>query len=248
MDARYLHSTMVHGRGTRGRALMTVIPRPALTILGVGRPGYSRWERAGRFYRVLLSRTGAPGHDILQNRDTNMAYVPREVARSIGVSDYTRLDWYVGCSDKKWEILARLGKKGVDPRQRPPRPVRPGSRVMSRLIATTRILRYGSRWPYSLTSIPKYCMNVMGARVPACIMWEGGPRGMRASISDGSNPGSRKIYTTKGGSGIDNYSVRIPGDLADSLDSRGISALEWHLASDGRGAWDVYGRGARRAG
>ena len=247
VNRRYFHSTMLHNRGGHKADLLTVIPAPALSVLGMRSPRFVTWERTGGFYRITPSVAGRPGSRNLQNTRSHMAFVPDHVVDATGAADHDNLDWYLAAG-RRWEIHVRLAGA------RPPRQGRP-ARIRNRRggppvrpFASTRLLRYNyeEHGKFTHTAVPKPCMHVMGAGPADYLHWERTGRSYRLMPARSAGPASRKILTSRGTGKLDHHQMRIPSDIAAGMPAKACS-LWWDVAADGRGRWEVRVRPAGRS-
>lgn len=239
---RYLHTTMVHNKGRGNTRLLTVIPAPALSILGINAPRFLSWERAGKYHRIIPSVDAVQGAHRLQNPRSHMAYVPGTVAKTMEISDHDNLDWYVAAGPgDRWEIHAGPADDPGPPPAGPPEHPSAKSVQNRRPIARTRLLprpERGGRGVYLLTTVPKPCIALMGADPDGSIHWE--RRGGSYLVAPaGGERGARRLYAARGGSGLDHFMARVPASIRDGLPD-GSVALRWELVSDGRGRWAVH--------
>ena len=240
---RPLATTLVHESDMDG-ALMSVIPRPALAILGVRHPRSAVWTRAGSYYRVAPSPGRGTGPRSIQNYISNTAIIQDTAARDLGIRDGGSLDWFVAHGPSGWEVHAR-GAAGTRPVTGPGGRRRAGGRTSRRPLAEGRVVdyRYSGVLHYTMTYIPLSFFWILQADEGGSIRWERSGRYWNVVPCDPDEPGARpvaKTYNTRGRRTVGHY-ARIPGGTRGCLGKRG-TAVRWYVVHGGRGRWEVHVR------
>ena len=242
MQRRPLGTTLVHYPGKKlGKRLLTVIPAAALRVLGEHQPVHSAWTKAGEFYRVTPSKSKTLGSVPLYQPGTRMAVIDPAAASGMGLHDGDLLDWFVAAAPRdRWEIHAkRGGGTGAIPHTNGQGV--PKGKMTQRPLARS-VLRSHPRRPgchFSFTRIPRNVMDILGASRPGHIKWEWGGPHYRIIPCGPEEPGACRVSNDRGSSNSASLVTYVRKPVADSIRARGHDILDWLVASDGKGYWEI---------
>lgn len=239
IDMRPLASTFVHRRARDGW-LRTVLPRPALSILGAEHPVSVSWTRAGRYYRVVPSERRLPGSDSVKNRVSNTVRIPAAAARDLRAVDGGYVDWFVSAGPPGWHLLARRPSRV---RYAPAASGGGAGRMSRRLVATGRVVRHGG-WSgtHVETTVPPACLRLLLADDTGYVKWSRTGSYYRMIPCGSGDLDARRL--TRRSNEKDHVSrvAYLPKPVADFAYSGKNSRLGWYVAADRAGRWEIHAR------
>ena len=246
---RPLATTMIHSAnpGYPSHVLLTVIPRPVLSILGVRAPRSATWTKAGDSYRVVPSATRPKGAVPLQNTRTHMAAIPWDIANELGLGDGAPLDWYVDAGGDRWTACVR-GPQSKKPDGTPQGSGGWSGPVSRRPLGDTMMTRYtyDHYGCVVVATAPRAALRLLGADGPGYVRWERDGHYHAVHICGPSHRDGRRITGGQRSDRGSGYSTRIPRRVADGISTKRKAILRWYAATDGRGRWGVQVRAVDR--
>ena len=227
------------GKGGPGSAISTTLPKCIAGILGTPPGSKIHWSITGHGCRVS-STESKPCRSVRVQTDCAVT-IPRRIARRMGIQKGHQVDWLVAAHPGGiWEVYAAPGGE----RQRLGVPSRTGPVKISRLLlATTRLYKYEAKKGvfYRRTSVPRPCLRVLMAGGQTWVRWEESDGYFNIIPCGREHPRARKVSGTVPDSGPGPASsVRLEKEVARCLFRGPKPAINWYIAADGRGRWEVH--------
>lgn len=236
---RPLAQTLVYKMrpGQNSQTLLTTVPDAALNILGFRRPGRARWTAGKGHHRFELAPGDAEGSRSLCITTTTRITIPPGTARAMGARDGSLLAWHVSAGPgPRWEIHTMAGRMGPA-RKIPPGP--PLARPPMRPLCTSNVTC--DRPCYKMNAaIPLPCTRLLGIAAGDHVSWARSGRLYRVVPCPKNDPRARRLNNTLADIGMESYYTSLEKSVAGRLCPGKKSTITWHVASDGRGRWELY--------
>ena len=272
MDKRQFGSSLVRRDPSKHNSniLMTLIPKGTLEFLGNPRPDYVEWSPAGGFYRLVRSSKEAADSRRVRGTYSTSLLIHPDIVKGLGVNDGGTLDWFVVSEPRgRWKVHVRAGKKSTDggnmlrkgaskaksgaSRRRLvsfasasnlPKKVQTGvpSGMSRRRIVSSRARKYWNYGYFVTCIIPHACHTILRLPDPARIKWVKSGSFYKIVPCETDDPGSLKVWNNNKGAGTISYKVRVDANFKDELCPDDTSILDWYVASDGKGRWEIHVR------
>lgn len=235
MERKHFGTSLVYEAGKY--TLLTVVPKAAVSILGIRAPAYLAWRRAGEYYEIYDA--GGAGEDArrLQKVPTHVLTLTQPVAAQMRVGDGSLLQWYAAADGGKIMVHARPGKSPAGPTSRKTAKCK----MLARPLGTTRIRQYTyEKIPrMTKTAMPRACVTILRLDDPAYIRWERRGRYYEIVPSTKSDPESRRVnsITRTKNHEKSSFQLLLPPGPAARLCRGASPSVKWSIAYDGR--WSV---------
>ena len=226
--------------------IRTVVPRPVLTILGGENEKLLAWIDAGDYFKLVTGKNNDENARRLCTVPTHLLSIPPPVVKKMGVGNRSILYWYVAAvNDDRLEI--HVGNAGLK-RQKSPNSNKKmerkrGIRMISRPLAVTTLHRYSYRKiPNQIrTSLPSACISILGLDAGDHLKWYKTRGRFRVVGTDPADRNSMRInsYAVTKDKHPSSFTVLLSRNASDCLYTGKGSRLQWYVAGDGMGRWEI---------